>query len=60
MILLNSEFLLDLTIKAMLLSPDSHSDARQCPQAYFCVVGVRAYLLFVALLLHLTLVRVPL
>lgn len=44
----------------MLLSPDSHSDARQCPHAYFCVIGVRAYILFVALLLHLTLVRVPL
>lgn len=42
------------------MSPDSHSDARQFPHAYFCVVGAIAYILFVGLLLHLTLVRVDL
>lgn len=50
-------------MKAILLSTDSHSDARQCSHAYFwyfCVIGVRAYILFVVLLLHLTLVCVSL
>lgn len=45
-------------MKAVLLSPDWHSHARQFPHAYFCIVGVSMYILFLGLLSHLILVHV--